>query len=104
MHHLEGIASKELLTELTEERDSVESTLSAFSVAVVDGMPEINALKITKDTQTISDLAKQFCHKIFLKYDDFSELHVVFDTYVENSLKMQQEQKGSMETQVYNIK
>ena len=93
MHHLEDTVSKEVLAKVTDEQsqDPVESPQPAFSVAVVDGMVEIHTLKLTKDSQTVSDLAKQFCHKIFLKYENFSELHVVFDTYIENSLKMPQE-------------
>ena len=60
MHHLEDIVSKEVLAKVTDEQsqDPVESPQPAFSVAVVDGMAEIHTLKLTKDTQTVSDLAK----------------------------------------------
>ena len=66
--------------------DDVLEEQRSTTVAIIDGMAELQSLKL-KEANTCSDLAYQFCKKIFAKYRKFSEIHVVFDTYVENSLK-----------------
>ena len=57
-----------------------------MNVAIVDGMAEVQAFKLYQ-VNTCLDFTNQFCDKIFSKYSMFSPMHVVFDTYVENSLK-----------------
>ena len=57
-----------------------------MNVVIVDGMAEVQALKLHQ-VNTCLDFANQLCDKMFSKYAMFSQMHVVFDTYVENSLK-----------------
>lgn len=66
--------------------EKVQEVQTQITVAIIDGMAESQSLKL-KQAATCSDLADQFCDKIFTKCRTFSELHVVFDTYMDNSLK-----------------
>lgn len=58
-----------------------------FSVAIVDGMAELQALDNSKGIQTCTDLAEAFTKKTEKKYWEYKEIHLVFDTYKENSIQ-----------------
>ena len=64
-----------------------------FSVGIVDGMAELQALEKSKDIQTCKDLAEAFSKKIEKKYWEYDEVHLVFDTYTDNSIKSMTRQK-----------
>lgn len=53
--------------------------------AIVDAMAEVQML--TNDCTTSLELAHKFSSTIFRKYANYDEVHVIFDTYEENSLK-----------------
>lgn len=60
---------------------------TSFSVAVIDAMAEVQMFT-PGNLPTIADLSKCFADKILnIKYNVFSEVHLVFDTYLEDSLK-----------------
>lgn len=92
MHHLEELSSKELTTDILNT--SLGTSKSAVSVkssdsgtVIIDGMPKLHTLIPSKDTKTVADLADQFSQKILIKYNEYSEIHIIFDTYFEKSLK-----------------
>lgn len=67
--------------------EQIKPTSNSYSVAVLDGMAELQVLHKPAHVKTCNDLANVFNRKIefyLLKYD---ETHLVFDTYLECSLK-----------------
>ena len=56
-------------------------------VIIFDGMALVNAIK--KSGETCSDLANSFINMLINKSRGFDEVRLVFDRYVENSLKEQ---------------
>ena len=57
------------------------------TVAIIDGMTELQALDKSPNIKTCSDLADHFIRRINNKYSNYSCLHLIFDSYVEDSLK-----------------
>lgn len=66
---------------------SVQAHQANSWVAIVDGMGELQALDKTIAVKTCEDLADVFTQKIQRKYWQYDELHVVFDTYLDKSIK-----------------
>ena len=64
------------------------STRPYYAVAALDGMAEVQKLKKTLNMNTYQDLATEFCNKIEPTLYKYDETHLVFDTYLENSLKI----------------
>jgi len=64
----------------------VVDTACKFSVAVIDAMAEVQMFT-TANSSIIAELSHCFAEKIMNKYNNFSEIHLVFDTYVDESLK-----------------
>lgn len=56
------------------------------SVAIIDGMAEVQMISLN-NMKFLSNFADAFVTRIFFKYGMFNEIHVVFDSYNENSLK-----------------
>lgn len=88
---------------VTKEREYLPEQLTptSYSVAVLDGMAELQALHKSSHVKTCYDLAIEFNKKIepyLLKYD---ETHLVFDTYLENSLKNSMRMKRAEKTTPY---
>lgn len=78
---LEGVGKKD-----TEEMET-ESAVQ-HSVAIIDGMAEVQSLPKTKDIKTCEQLAILFVNRLENKYCSFSEVHVIFDRYdIPSSLK-----------------
>ena len=59
------------------------SPATNFSVAIVDGMAELQSLQKSKDIITCKDLAEAFASKVLGKYLKCDELHIIFDSCVE---------------------
>lgn len=58
-----------------------------LKVAIVDAMAEVQMLDKPDYVKTCKDLAHYFFSKIKNKYKGFGEVHIIFDTYRESSLK-----------------
>jgi hypothetical protein len=108
MHHLEDIGTKHAETlNPPVSHDGIHSgtaDLIGLNVAVVDGMAEVQILS-NATLKSVADLTDSFCNVILKKYGMFSEIHMVFDTYLNDSLKTTERarrQKG-MEPVRYRI-
>ncbi|KAF2891682.1 hypothetical protein ILUMI_14491, partial [Ignelater luminosus] len=56
-------------------------------IAIADGMGELQALNKTIGVKTYADIADVFTQKIERKYWQYDELHIVFDMYLDKSIK-----------------
>ena len=82
-------------TQTNENKEQIYQTGSSSTksletdvyVAIVDGMAELQALQKSKDMATCKDLAEAFTSKVFAKYGKYDEIHIIFDSYVKNSIK-----------------
>ena len=87
MHHLEELGKSDIKSEqIASSAAEVGVTARKFSVAVIDAMAEVQMLN-TSNSLTIAELSQCFAEKIMNKYYNFTEVHLVFDTYVDESLK-----------------
>jgi hypothetical protein len=66
---------------------STPADLPQLCVAVVDGMAELQALEKTVAITTCADLSKAFTSKMQNKYWKYDEVHIIFDTYYDSSIK-----------------
>lgn len=79
---------KSLIDSIPNEVVQLQSmSVPSFSVAVVDGMAELQALSKSPDITTCADLGRSFTMKMFSKYDKYDEIHIVFDSYRSDSIK-----------------
>ena len=108
MHHLEEVGklhSASLLLVGTNNNVSLKTKdISCIDVAIIDGMAEVQIMS-SGIAGTVRELAAAFSNAILKKYAMFSEIHVVFDTYINESLKSaerERRQKG-MEPIRYKI-
>ena len=62
------------------------SSIVGHTVTVTDGMAELQAFN-KHQTDTCNNLFIQFSNKLFTKYKGYSQLHIVFDTYTQHSLR-----------------
>lgn len=90
MHHLKDVG-KVHAASLNPEPGNDTSSLnmqdhSNFDVAIVDGMAEVQIMS-SGAAGTVRELASNFSNAVLKKYGMFSEIHVVFDTYISQSLK-----------------
>lgn len=89
LHHCQksvllNILVKLPLVSLPKEDDG----LNVSTVAVVDGMAELQAFSKTTAIKNCLDLANSFVAKTIKKFKDYEEVHIVIDRYdVSNSLK-----------------
>jgi len=71
-----------------EEEQLPSPVLGAgFTVAVVDGMAELQALVKPSFVRNVSDLATIFVQRIERKYRQYDDFHIVFDSYQQQSIK-----------------
>ena len=83
LHRLE-----DMITNIDEiHTDPVVETCR--NVIIFDGMALVNAIRKSGDIETCSDLANSFINMLINKSRGFHEVRLVFDRYVENSLKEQ---------------
>ena len=59
----------------------------SFSVAIIDGMAEVQSLEKSNSMKTCEDLAVTFITKLENKYLKYNEIHLVFDSYMKDSIK-----------------
>ena len=88
MHAIETKAAKQ-----NEEDETTEEVEFIQKVVIFDGMALVNKLTITKETKTCKDLKDQFMARLLRESDAFSEVRLVFDRYIEGSLKEQTREK-----------
>jgi hypothetical protein len=75
-------------------------------VAIVDGMADLQSMKKTDLIFNCRDLANHFIERLWHKYGDYDEVHLVFDRYdVPNSLKTSTRERrlGGKQAVVYHI-
>jgi len=60
---------------------------SGFCAAIVDCMAELQSMAKSNTMRTYADLADTFLHKLATKYGNYDELHLVFDSYRDQSIK-----------------
>ena len=65
-----------------------------------DGMGLVNALNKTPDIETCSDLANAFIKMLVTKGEGFDEVRLVFDRYLEISLKSKMRNKRTQGTSI----
>jgi len=65
----------------------MQTPLIPFCVAIVDGMAELQALEKSADIKTCADLSRSFSSKMMNKFQQYDEVHIVFDTYKTESIK-----------------
>ena len=85
MHHLEELVKDDVTKGDTDSQTDLESN-GRWSIAIVDAMAEVQMFTPV-NSSTIAELSCCFADKILNKYSLFSEVHLVFDTYFDDSLK-----------------
>ena len=78
---------KELPKPTIDSHGSNQHTRIPFSVAIVDGMAELQSLEKSNSIKTCADLAVAFINKLENKYWKHTEVHLVFDSYMKDSIK-----------------
>ena len=94
MQHLQELVSQDIVQNTDCSSPSIDDRV--FSVAIIDAMAEVQSMT-TKNVETFDELSCLFADKLLHKYSNFSELHVEFDAYLVNSLKVSERarrQKG----------
>lgn len=84
--------------------ESMQPNISG-SVAIIDAMAELQALDKPTHIKTCSDLADHFISRIKKKYCTYKCIHLIFDTYIEDSLKQftRAKRRGNVEPTHYRI-
>ena len=100
MHALEDKA-QEMEMAVVEESLS-ESNLNAV---IYDGMTLLNKLEIGKDVKACKELKHTLADRLIKENEDFHEVQLVFDCYIEGSLKeLTREKRNSGKATRYIIK
>ena len=89
-HVLEDKAREMEMT--VEEESSLESILN---IVIYDGMALVNKLEIEKDVKTCKELKHIFVNTSIKESEDFHEVRLVFDRYIEGSIKERTREKRS---------
>ena len=95
MHHLEELV-KDDVTKGDTASQTDSTTNGRMSVAVIDAMAEVQMFTPV-NSSTITELSCCFADKILNKYNLLSEVHLVFDTYFDDSLKGYERKKCEKE-------
>ena len=90
MHALEDKAPE---MEMTVEEESLSE--SNLNVVIYYGMALVNKLEIGKDVKTCKELKPIFADRLVKESEDFNEVQLVFDRYIEGSLKECRREKKS---------
>ena len=67
--------------------DGHMTTNSNTKVIIIDGMALVNKTEISKDVKTCKDFKNEFLRKLTKETHEFTEIRLVFDRYMEGSLK-----------------
>ena len=73
--------------------ESAETEQVAFKVVIIDAMVEVQSLKKDEKIKSIGHLAERFCHQMEKKLRKANEGRILFDRYVEGSIKEQNRKK-----------
>jgi hypothetical protein len=85
-------------TPVTANHSSEVNSTKKMTVAVLDGMAKVQALKKPPSVKTCSDLANEFTKNLETTLSRYDEVHLVFDTYRDNSLKYSMRKKRTGNT------
>ena len=85
-------------TEIQADTTMPVSNSEISKVAVIDGMVEVQSLKKDGSVKTCSDLGKIFASKMLKKTNSHDEIRILFDRYLDNSLKDQTRAKWAKGT------
>ena len=96
MHAIEG-AEDQAEPSLTQSQSQLPKVL------IIDAMAVLQTMKKTSTTKTLSDLEHAFNKKIEHMMTGYNEGRVVFDRYVEQSLKDKTRQKRATTTTEYKV-
>jgi hypothetical protein len=58
------------------------------TVLIIDAMCIVQSLQVAKDIHFVLDFGKKFVEKVMAMATDYSEVRVLFDRYIEGSMKM----------------
>ena len=103
--------NKEEMSSLLHTEQNVQAT---SKVAVVDGMAQPRCIVKPSSLKSCKELCLYFCKVIYDKFQSYDEVHLVFDSYLNGSLKTatrehrtsvtdQVQYKISPETNISNI-
>ena len=87
-----------LATEIQADTTIPVNNSEVSKVAVIDGMVEVQSLKKDASVKTCSDLGKLFASKMRKKTSSYDEVRILFDRYLDNSLKDQTRAKRTKGT------
>ena len=71
----------------SDEESSLDESTETRKVIILDGMAIVQKLKKTKDTKTCRDLGEVFIKRVKLESRQYDEVYLIFDQYIEGSLK-----------------
>ena len=71
----------------SDEESSLDESTETRKVIILDGMAIVQKLKKTKDTKTCRDLGEVFIKRVKLESRQYDEVYLIFDRYIEGSLK-----------------
>lgn len=96
MVRLEDLVEK---ANLMKDRYPVNCATNSF--IIVDGMAVVQSINKSPEMKYCEDLAKAFVSKIIQEYRTYNNIHIVFDVYIETSLKTQMREKRNKGEDVY---
>ena len=73
--------------------ESAETEQVVFKVVIIDAMVEVQSLKKDEGIKNIGQLAERFCQQIEKKLREANEGRILFDRYIQDSLKEQTRKK-----------
>ena len=88
MHALENKARE---MEMTVEEESISE--SNLNVVIYNGIALVNKMEIGKDVKTCKKLKHIFADRLIKESEDFHGVRLVFDRYIEGSLKERTREK-----------
>ena len=92
MHAIED-RGQNLLNIDNTQHNIIESDVDNAKVVILDGMALVNKLVLTRDIKTCKDLKILFAEKLLMETDGAPEIRLVFNRYIESSLKERTREK-----------
>ena len=92
MHAIEDRGQNILNIDNTQH-NIIESDVDNVKVVILDGMALVNKLVLTRDVETCKDLKILFAEKLLMETDGAPGIRLVFDRYIESSLKERTREK-----------
>ena len=71
----------------SDEETCLDESTETRKIIILDGMAIVQKLKKTKDTKTCRDLGEVFIKRVKLESRQYDEVYLIFDRYIEGSLK-----------------